>query len=112
MDTRNEEKMKGKSSDPMNTLPSYLKVFVVEQNYERYTARDHAVWRFIMRQARELFKTKAHSVYLDGLARTGIPISRIPNIKEMDATLRKFSWGAVCVRGFIPPQIFLEFFCS
>jgi phenylalanine-4-hydroxylase len=97
-------------TDCIKTLPSYLKVFVIEQDYDRYTARDHAVWRFIMRQARELFKTRAHSVYLDGLARTGIPISRIPNIKEMDKTLQKFSWGAVCVRGFIPPQIFLEFF--
>lgn len=106
----NKTGKKAGSSDCIKTLPSYLKVFVIEQDYNRYTPRDHAVWRFIMRQARELFKTKAHSVYLDGLARTGIPISRIPNIKEMDKTLQKFSWGAVCVRGFIPPQIFLEFF--
>lgn len=110
MDAKSSKTRGSSSSDRINHLPSYLKVFVIEQNYDRYTARDHAVWRFIMRQARELFKTRAHSVYLEGLARTGIPISRIPNIREMDKTLQKFSWGAVCVRGFIPPQIFLEFF--
>ena len=105
-----KENKKANVSENLRVLPSYLFPFVVEQKYDDYTARDHAVWRFIMRQARELFKQSAHSIYLDGLAKTGIPISRIPNIEEMNKTLQKFSWGAVCVRGFIPPQIFLEFF--
>ena len=94
----------------LSHIPSYLKIFMTEQNYDRYTPRDHAVWRFIMRQARELFEERAHPIYLKGLSKTGVPISRIPNIKEMDEILSQFGWGAVCVRGFIPPQIFLEFF--
>lgn len=98
------------SNDLVDDLPFHLKQYVVEQKYENYTPRDHAVWRFIMRNAREYFKAYAYSIYLDGLGRTGIPISRIPNIKEMNSILQEFSWGAVCVRGFIPPQAFLSFF--
>lgn len=105
-----DKDQKSDFKETAKALPSYLKDFVVEQNYEAYTPRDHAVWRFIMRQGKGFFKLKAHPIYIDGFAKTGIPTSRIPNIKEMDATLRKFSWRAVCVKGFIPPQIFLEFF--
>ena len=52
---------------------------------------------------------KAHKDYLRGLKETGISISRIPKIEEINSSLNKFSWHAVCVRGFIPPLVFLEF---
>ena len=90
-------------------LPEYLKEYVVEQNYEKYTPRDHATWRFIMRQARAYFKDHAHDLYQLGLEKTGISISKIPNIEHMDEVLSDFGWGAVCVCGFIPPLAFLDF---
>lgn len=93
----------------LTRVPDYLKTYVVDQDYEAYTARDHATWRFIMRHAREYLKKHAHPVYLDGLAKTGIPIGSIPKISDMDKVLNKFGWGAVCVRGFIPPLAFLDF---
>ena len=31
-------------------LPAHLRQFVVSQNYEDYTAVDHAVWRYVMRK--------------------------------------------------------------
>ena len=34
-------------------LPKHLKKFVVDQNYERYTWEDQAVWRYIMRQLKD-----------------------------------------------------------
>jgi phenylalanine-4-hydroxylase len=90
-------------------LPKYLQNYVVKQHYDKYTAREHATWRFIMRHARSFFKKHAYNVYLTGLEKTGVPISRIPNIDEMDQVLSKFGWGAVCVSGFIPPLAFLAF---
>lgn len=90
-------------------IPDYLKVFVVDQDYSRYTPRDQATWRFIMRSASRLFKEIAHPIYLEGLKKTGIPIDRIPNIVDMDRALSEFGWGALCVRGFIPPLAFLDF---
>ena len=89
-------------------IPPHLRKFIVEQNYENYTAIDHAVWRFIMRISKAFFEKHAHISYLEGLKKTGITIDRIPHVNDMDYKLSQFGWGAVCVRGFIPPAAFME----
>ena len=89
-------------------IPPHLRKFIVEQHYGNYTAVDHAVWRFIMRISKAFFEKYAHVSYLDGLKKTGITIDRIPHVNDMDYKLSKFGWGAVCVRGFIPPAAFME----
>ncbi|MBT5955986.1 MAG: aromatic amino acid hydroxylase [Candidatus Marinimicrobia bacterium] len=89
-------------------IPPHLRKFIVEQHYGNYTAIDHAVWRFIMRISKAFFEKYAHVSYLDGLKKTGITIDRIPHVNDMDYKLSKFGWGAVCVRGFIPPAAFME----
>lgn len=101
--------MKRKSTE---RVPEYLREFVVEQDYDSYTSKDHAAWRFIMRQSLQYFATHAHQAYLKGLEATGISNTRIPKISEIDAALGEFGWGAVCVRGFIPPSAFLMFQAS
>lgn len=90
-------------------LPAYLKKFVFEQRYDAYTARDHAAWRYIMRQNRAFFSRHAVPIYVEGLKKTGISLDGIPRISEMDECLAAFGWGAVPVRGFIPPAAFLDF---
>ena len=90
-------------------LPDHLKKYVVEQNYERYTPEDQAVWRYIMRQLKSFLSQHAHESYLDGLTKTGITTDRIPKISDIDQHLEKFGWGAVPVSGFIPPAAFMEF---
>ncbi len=90
-------------------LPDYLKKYIVEQHYEKYTPEDHAAWRYIMRQNRAFFSQYAVPIYLEGLKKTGISLDRIPRISEMDACLSSIGWGAVPVIGFIPPAAFLEF---
>ena len=40
---------------------------------------------------------------------TGIAYDKIPSIEFMNNKLSKFGWGAVAVRGFIPPAAFMEF---
>lgn len=90
-------------------LPSYLQAYVVDQNYEKYTPLEHSTWRYILRQSRHYFKDHAHPAYLEGLRKTGVSISKIPKIEDIDRILQDFGWGAVCVCGFIPPLIFLDF---
>ena len=92
----------------LETLPPYLRRYCAVQDYDKYTSRDHAAWRYIMRQSREYFRDHAVSVYLEGLKNTGIPLDRIPKVSEMDQALREFGWGAVPVCGFIPPIAFLD----
>lgn len=96
-------------SSSFEALPFYLKKYCVTQKYEQYTEREHASWRFIMRQNTRFFAKHAVPIYMEGLKKTGIPLDRIPRISEMDEALSEFGWGAVAVEGFIPPAIFLEF---
>jgi len=96
-------------STTYSKLPRYLQKYVVSQNYEKYTAKDQAVWRFIMRQSRDFFSSRAHGIWLSGLKDTGIQIENIPRIEEMDKALQKYGWGACCICGFIPPAAFLDF---
>jgi phenylalanine-4-hydroxylase len=95
--------------EQIERLPRHLKQHIVEQHYERYTPIDHAVWRYIMRQAFEFHATHAHEAYVDGLRRTGIGLERIPRVEEMNAILGRIGWGAAPVDGFIPPAAFMEF---
>jgi len=91
------------------SIPSYLRQFVVKQDYSSYTPQDHAVWRYIMHRNISFLKDKAHEKYLEGLEKTGITAERIPDINEMNACLGKIGWRAVVVDGFVPPAAFMEF---
>ena len=92
----------------MQLLPQHLQKYIVEQNYQKYTAVDHAVWRYVLRQLKNYLSTYAHSSYIDGLEKTGIEIEYIPKIEDISAKLEKFGWRALPVSGFIPPAAFME----
>ena len=46
---------------------------------------------------------------INGIDMVGINKERIPKVDDMDEKLDRFGWGAVSVKGFIPPIIFMEF---
>jgi len=89
-------------------LPSHLRRWVVAQDYAAYTARDQQTWRTILGRLTAELPASAHPRYLAGLASTGIGVERIPSLDEMNEKLSRLGWGAVPVRGFIPPAVFTE----
>ncbi|WP_411954630.1 aromatic amino acid hydroxylase [Alkalibacillus sp. S2W] len=91
------------------SVPKHLRKYTVDQNYENYTAINHAVWRYVMRQNHNLLKDKAHEAYTDGLKASAISIEQIPNVDEMNESLAQFGWGAATIDGFIPGVAFFEF---
>lgn len=91
------------------SLPAHLRPFVKQQDYNQYTPRDQAAWRFIMQRLTKQLADYAHPVYLEGLERTGISLDHIPSIDEMNQCLARLGWRGVVVDGFIPPAIFMEF---
>ncbi len=95
-------------SKARNNLPTYLNKYITTQDYSKYNAIDQAVWRYIMFISVPFYEKYAHSVYLEGLEKTGIPLNHIPKIDEMDEKLDQFGWGAVAVKGFIPPTAFMD----
>lgn len=96
-------------NEVLDRLPGHLLSLVIEQPYNEYTAQDHAVWRYIMRQNVRFLPNVAHSSYLEGLRQTGISIDRIPHMYGMNRILKEIGWAAVAVDGFIPPAAFMEF---
>jgi phenylalanine-4-hydroxylase len=93
----------------LDKLPHHLMQLVIDQPYNTYTAQDHAVWRYVMRQNVRYLSKVAHGSYLDGLKKTGISIGRIPHMYGMNRILKEIGWAAVAVDGFIPPAAFMEF---
>jgi len=93
----------------LEKLPRHLMQLVIDQPYNSYTAQDHAVWRYVMRQNVRYLSKVAYGSYLDGLKRTGISIDSIPHMYGMNRILKEIGWAAVAVDGFIPPAAFMEF---
>ena len=92
-----------------NELPLYLRSHISEQDYKKYTAKDQAVWRFILRQFKSFLPKYAYKCYLKGLKETGIFEDHIPKISDISQKLEKYGWKAVPVSGLIPPSVFMEF---
>lgn len=97
------------SNEVLAKLPKHLLSLVINQPYNEYTARDHAVWRYVMRQNTRYLSKVAHGSYVDGLRQTGINIEQIPHMYGMNRILKDIGWAAVAVDGFIPPAAFMEF---
>ena len=90
-------------------LPPHLLDYVVDQNYNHYTAVDQAVWRYVMRQNVQYLPSVCHGSYIEGLEMTGLSTESIPSMYGMSRILKDIGWYAVAVDGFIPPTIFMEF---
>ena len=98
------------TSNPIiDRLPAKLKQYIKPQDYERYTAQDHALWRYVMRKNIKHLQHVAHESYLEGLDKTGITIDRIPSMYGMNRILQDIGWAAVAVDGLIPSDAFMEF---
>lgn len=93
----------------IDRLPASLRSYCSEHDYSKYTARDQAAWRYIMRRSQDFFKDHAVSSYHTGFQKSGLSIDRIPHIDDIDRSLQDFGWGAVGVTGFIAPWAFIEF---
>lgn len=96
-------------NEVLEKLPQHLLSLVIEQPYNEYTSRDHAVWRYVMRQNVRFLSKVAHGSYVEGLRKTGISIDTIPHMYGMNRILKEIGWAAVAVDGFIPPSAFMEF---
>jgi len=93
----------------LDKLPRHLLNLVIDQPYDSYTSRDHAIWRYVMRQNVRYLGKVAHHSYIDGLASAGISSDYIPHMYGMNRFLSEIGWAAVAVDGFIPPGAFMEF---
>jgi phenylalanine-4-hydroxylase len=97
------------NNEQVANLPLHLRKYIVEQEYEKYTSINYAVWRYVKRQNYSFLKNVAYYPYIPGLKKAGLTIEKIPSLQEINDALQEIGWGAVTVDGFIPPAAFMEF---
>lgn len=81
--------------------------FLVSQQWDAFTAEDHAVWDLLFARQVRLLGTRVVSPFLDGidLLRLGHP--GIPELGELNAILEpRTGWRTVAVPGLVPDRIF------
>ena len=79
----------------------------IAQNYSRYTAEDHDVWRVLFERRMATLRETGSHVFLEGMERIGLSALRVPDLTEVNRLLNASTgWNAVGVRGFIPAADF------
>ena len=58
--------------------PAMAPDFTIEQNWERYSAEEHAIWRLLFERQQKLLVGRACREYLDGLDALGVAARRHP----------------------------------
>ena len=82
---------------------------IINQDWERYTAEDHAIWRTLFERQQRILKGRVCQEYLDGLEALGISAEGVPNFDQMNARLRRLTgWEVVAVPGLIPSRPFFQ----
>ncbi len=83
--------------------------FLIEQDYEAYTAEQHTVWAELVRRRTLQIEEHAAREYLDGYEFLGLSSERLPNLAAVSAKLqRRTGWNATAVSGFMPAPAFFE----
>lgn len=96
---------RGLRGDYSRAAPDYT----VAQDWERYTADDHAVWAALYQRQLELVSHYAAPEFLSGARLLGASAARIPRFEAVNERLAAATgWQIVAVPGLIPDQTFFD----
>jgi phenylalanine-4-hydroxylase len=83
--------------------------YLITQEYENYTAEQHAVWSELVLRRLPQVEEYACQEYLEGVDVIGLRKDRIPNLASISASLQpRTGWNATPVSGFLPAGAFFE----
>ena len=87
--------------------PSGWQDYVVPQEWESFTADDHAVWDLLFARQVELLGTRVVKPFLDGIELLRLAHPGAPDLDELNAILEpRTGWRTVAVPGLVPDDIF------
>ncbi|HEX5973255.1 MAG TPA: phenylalanine 4-monooxygenase [Gemmatimonadaceae bacterium] len=88
--------------------PHVLPKFI-EQDYTRYDAEAHDVWRVLYERRMATLRDTGSEVFLQGAERIGLAPDRVPDLADVNRRLAaRTGWAAVGVEGFIPAAQFFR----
>ena len=83
--------------------------YLIQQEYEKYTAEQHAVWSELVLRRLPQVEEHACKEYLEGSNIIGLGPDRLPNLGIISERLKpRTGWNATPVSGFLPADAFFE----
>ena len=95
----------GRSPSP--AIAGDWKGYVVPQNWDSFTAEDHAVWDLLFARQIELLGSRVVSAFFDGIDLLKLSHPGIPDVEGLNAVLEpRTGWRTFAVPGLVPDEIF------
>ena len=83
--------------------------WTVDQDWERYTAAEHATWRTLFERQARLLPGRACDAVVAGMRDLAIAADRIPDFRRLsELLLRRTGWQVVAVPGLVPADVFFR----
>jgi phenylalanine-4-hydroxylase len=89
------------------TRQDFASEFTIEQEWQGYSAEEHAIWRLLFERQQRLLVGRACREYLEGLGGLGVEADGIPNFRRLSDVLDAATgWRIVAVPGLVPDDVF------
>jgi len=81
--------------------------YVVPQNWDGFTADDHAVWDLLFARQVELLGSRVIAPFLDGIDLLRLSHPGVPDVEGLNAILEpRTGWRTFAVPGLVPDDVF------
>jgi len=103
----NEIERHGAQTPALAPPPSHD--WTIDQGWDSYTARDHAVWKTLFERQTRLLPGRACAEFVDGMRALPIGAGQIPDFRRLsDVLIKHTGWQVVAVPGLVPDEVFFE----
>jgi phenylalanine-4-hydroxylase len=83
--------------------------WVINQDWQRYTPQEHAVWATLYERQSRLLPGRACDEFIQGMQALPIGPDRIPDFEQLSQVLRsRTGWAVVAVPGLVPDEVFFD----
>jgi phenylalanine-4-hydroxylase len=83
--------------------------FTIDQEWERYSEGEHAVWRTLYRRMEALLPGRACDEFLAGMSALDLNENQIPHAERLSDRLERLTgWRVVPVPSLVPDEIFFK----
>jgi len=83
--------------------------WTIDQQWERYTPEQHAVWKTLFERQSKLLVGRACDEFVAGMKALPISPDQIPDFRQLSEVLKQHTgWEVVAVPGLVPDEVFFE----
>ena len=91
------------------TRPDVRDDWTIPQNWEHFSAAEHAVWGTLYQRMMETLPGRACNAFMAGLDLLPLDDRQIPDFEKLSKALMKATgWQVVAVPGLVPDDVFFE----